>query len=366
MAWFYFTGKKLDEEAGLYYFGARYYDPSLGRFITADSLVQNPGNPQTLNRYSYCGNNPVNMIDPTGHFFWAAIVAVVKAVTAAATAAASYVAANAAVIATGAAVGGAVGGISSAAMGGNFWQGALSGAIGGAIFAGLAPGLNILSDGLARGITLGGAAGPLSPGVAMASNFTAGFLGGAAAGAAVAGINGVNVGDGALIGGAAAGAFSVIRDTAKIMRARMLEQSKRGPLNGGNGKSVGMFGDGEKLGGSRWDPARANADPSPLGGYQGQQGRIGFKYFGFNYSPGSIPDRIVETWAGPHDFLNSWAYDNSTGYIRSLNGFERTISGVTNILNVAIATPIAVPSAVPPITYPGPGVIYGQSKPDSN
>ena len=144
----------------------------------------------------------------------------------------------------------------------------------------------------------------------------------------------------------------------------MLEQSKRGALNGGQGKSVGMFDDGEKLGGGRHDPAFPNADPSPLGGHQGQQGRVGWKNFGFNYSSGSLPDRLVETYAGPHDYLNSWAYDNSTGYIRSLNGFERAISGYTNVLNVAIATPIAIPSAAIPVMHPGPGVIYGQSKPD--
>jgi len=62
-----FTGKKLDDETGLYYFGARYYDPLLGRFITPDTIVQNPSDPQTLNRYSYCGNNPINRIDPDGH-----------------------------------------------------------------------------------------------------------------------------------------------------------------------------------------------------------------------------------------------------------------------------------------------------------
>jgi len=67
-AWFYFTGKEFDEKIGLYYYGARYYNPVIGRFITADSIVQNPGgDPQTLNRYSYCGNNPITRIDPTGH-----------------------------------------------------------------------------------------------------------------------------------------------------------------------------------------------------------------------------------------------------------------------------------------------------------
>ena len=61
-----FTGQRLDG-TGLYYYGARYYDPAIGRFISADIIVQKPGNPQSLNRYSYCVNNPLKYIDPSGH-----------------------------------------------------------------------------------------------------------------------------------------------------------------------------------------------------------------------------------------------------------------------------------------------------------
>ncbi|MDD2653582.1 MAG: polymorphic toxin-type HINT domain-containing protein, partial [Candidatus Omnitrophica bacterium] len=67
---YFFTGKKLDDETGLYYYGARYYNPLIGRFITPDTIVQAPANPQSLNRYAYCGNNPINVIDPTGHWSW--------------------------------------------------------------------------------------------------------------------------------------------------------------------------------------------------------------------------------------------------------------------------------------------------------
>jgi RHS repeat-associated protein len=62
-----FTGQRLDESTGLYYYGARYYDPALGRFVQADTIVPEPGNPQALNRYSYVYNNPLRYIDPTGH-----------------------------------------------------------------------------------------------------------------------------------------------------------------------------------------------------------------------------------------------------------------------------------------------------------
>ncbi|MBU7048206.1 MAG: hypothetical protein HXS54_17355, partial [Theionarchaea archaeon] len=60
-----FAGKKKDD-TGLYYFGARYYDPETGRFITRDPQMGSFESPQTLNRYTYCANNPLKYIDPTG------------------------------------------------------------------------------------------------------------------------------------------------------------------------------------------------------------------------------------------------------------------------------------------------------------
>jgi RHS repeat-associated protein len=61
-----FTGQRLDG-TGLLYYHARMYDPLLGRFVSADSIIPNPANPQYLNRYSYGLNNPVKNTDPTGH-----------------------------------------------------------------------------------------------------------------------------------------------------------------------------------------------------------------------------------------------------------------------------------------------------------
>jgi RHS repeat-associated protein len=61
-----FTGQRLDG-TGLYYYGARYYDPTIGRFLSPDTIVLNPANPQAWNRYSYALNNPAKYNDPTGH-----------------------------------------------------------------------------------------------------------------------------------------------------------------------------------------------------------------------------------------------------------------------------------------------------------
>jgi len=79
-----FTGQRLDESTGLMYYGARYYDPTLGRFVQADTIVPNPGNPQDLNRYAYVRNNPLRYIDPSGHQgepWWKRLVEAADSVT---------------------------------------------------------------------------------------------------------------------------------------------------------------------------------------------------------------------------------------------------------------------------------------------
>jgi RHS repeat-associated protein len=74
-----FTGQRLDS-TGLYYYGARYYDPNIGRFISPDTIISQPFNPQSFNRYSYCLNNPLKYIDPTGHWHWPSWSTIVKVV----------------------------------------------------------------------------------------------------------------------------------------------------------------------------------------------------------------------------------------------------------------------------------------------
>ena len=52
---------------GIYDYGARFYSPKLGRFLSADTIVPGVANPQALNRYSYVLGNPIRYNDPTGH-----------------------------------------------------------------------------------------------------------------------------------------------------------------------------------------------------------------------------------------------------------------------------------------------------------
>ncbi len=62
-----YTGQ-LQVEGGLYYYGARFYDSALGRFISADTLIPQPGSPLAWDRYAYANGNPIRYNDPSGHF----------------------------------------------------------------------------------------------------------------------------------------------------------------------------------------------------------------------------------------------------------------------------------------------------------
>jgi len=165
-----YTGQICDDETGLYYYNARYYDSQLGRFVQPDTTVPSPTDSQTLNRYTYVGNNPLNRIDPSGHFFFIAAIVV----------ALEYALA-------GAAIGAVAGGIMAAVMHGNIGMGILGGAIGG-FFGGF-------------GYGIGG--------------FVGAIAGSAAGGAISAAVTGGDIGKGAMWGAitavAAYVAFGVFR-----------------------------------------------------------------------------------------------------------------------------------------------------------
>ena len=112
-----FTGQEDDDDLGLYNYGARLYDPLLGRFISPDRLVPEPGNPQALNRYAYCLNNPLILTDPSGEdpvlIGWVLFTIFTVAISA------------------------ATGAFQAHQSGGNIWAGALIGAVAAAASAGV-------------------------------------------------------------------------------------------------------------------------------------------------------------------------------------------------------------------------------------
>ena len=75
-----FTTYQRDQESGLEYALARYYDSTVARFCSADPLGGQPGDPQSWNRYSYSRNDPVNLVDPSGMGFLSWLTRIFNAV----------------------------------------------------------------------------------------------------------------------------------------------------------------------------------------------------------------------------------------------------------------------------------------------
>jgi RHS repeat-associated protein len=151
---FAFTGQRNLSDVGLMDYNARWYSPSIGRFISPDTIIPEPGNPQAMNRYAYVSNNPIRHIDPSGHFgiLGAIVGGIVGGVVGAIASAAPQIinnirngeplttnidpveVRNAAVAgAVAGAVGGATFGIGTAVMGTGFVATVASGSISGAV-----------------------------------------------------------------------------------------------------------------------------------------------------------------------------------------------------------------------------------------
>jgi len=65
-----FTGQREVDTLDIYYFQARWYDPAIGHFLQADTVVPGQYNPLAYDRYGYAFWNPVTNVDPTGHICW--------------------------------------------------------------------------------------------------------------------------------------------------------------------------------------------------------------------------------------------------------------------------------------------------------
>jgi len=107
----------FDVETQLYYLQTRYYDATIGRFISADSIEYlDPETLGGLNLYAYCGNDPVMAVDPEGSLFFLWTVLIVAAI--------------------GALIGGTMNAVETAATGGSFTE-CLGAFVGGAIIGGV-------------------------------------------------------------------------------------------------------------------------------------------------------------------------------------------------------------------------------------
>ena len=153
-----FTGHESLDNVELIHMNGRVYDPMLGRFISADPMIQAPLMSQSLNRYSYVMNNPLSLVDPSGFFFkklfhsighflkkiWKPLVAISVAAFAGWLAAPYLATGFWGAVQMGAIAGAAFGATTTALNGGSLGDilhGALTGGIYGAIAAGLTYGV---------------------------------------------------------------------------------------------------------------------------------------------------------------------------------------------------------------------------------
>ncbi|MFC5446707.1 glycohydrolase toxin TNT-related protein [Paenibacillus aestuarii] len=70
---FKYSGEMMDDKVGLQYLRARWYDPSIGRFVGEDTFGGSVTNPLSQNRFTYVYNNPLTNVDPTGHWCTASV-----------------------------------------------------------------------------------------------------------------------------------------------------------------------------------------------------------------------------------------------------------------------------------------------------
>lgn len=344
-----FTGHEHLDELQLIHMNGRIYDPLLGRFLTPDPNIPDASNLQAFNRYSYVLNNPLLYTDPTGYRFHFKLRSLVKIIVVAVVTYFTAGLATEALIAwssTSIAAGGIAGSLGSALMTVGMEVGELT-TLGSAVVgaaAGFVGGL-VASGGDLKAGLLGAVSGGLGGAIGgyYASNYTVGRV--VAEGVA----SGVNS---RLSGGSFRDGFKLGIEMSSLAylnaeaRGPVKEQSRLNPGNS-SGTSAGFLGDGFKAGGQRMiETIRGVENPTiqtfwdkllDFGGIQGGQGSL----FGSSYPPGSIQDRLVEAFSGPHDFWNNlWGsytpLGNQSQFATSFMG------GVVNVAGVLVVAPIAV------------------------
>ncbi len=369
----------------------RVYDPQLGRFLSADPTMQFPYSSQGYNRYNYVGNNPLKYVDPSGYGWnpftvvkrivsgrrkavkkvlsnpivrtMVVIAAAVVTGGAAASAMASslgYASATAATIGASATmtsamlVGAAAGAAGSfaatlVATNGNLkasFKAAITGGIMGGMFGGISYGFTQNAWFDSNHLRFDHNSYPILTagqriGKVMAQSFTAGVG---------AKVQGESFEDAFKTGAI----MYALGETANYMRSRTIMSSMRNPNNAGK-HSGGWYGDGFGAAGGRQEVRNGmlvdmnQINPSTMGGVQGLEGEI----FGIPYEANGFWDHITEAWSGPHDFLNSWTYNNQGNFevVDSLN----VIANVGNYVNVLPATVFAYGATVQ--TY-SPSFVY--------
>lgn len=131
-------------------------------------------------------------------------------------------------------------------------------------------------------------------------------------------------------------ALSIMSDASLQMRKHVKENynyaGKNGEIVPDDTQSVGVRGDGVKIGGSHFEKVyedgvlKGRPIDAPTGGSQTGPRRL----FGKSYEKGSLADHAIEHFAGPHDFMSSWNYENINGvtYLKDNGSLVNIASGL--------------------------------------
>ena len=301
-----FTGhEQIAELSGLIHMNARVYDSDIGRFLSADTIIQAPHDSQSYNRYSYVRNNPLVFTDPSGHSWFSKlwkkikniVIGVVVAVLAVYTAGAVLGWLGYASVANATAIGLGVG-----------WSASVTGV--GAL----------LISGAAAGFVAGAAMGLLS-GASLGQSLVMGLKGAVfgAIGAGVANVIGSSWGSG--IAGGAKRALAHGLSRAVINRAQGGKWSA-GFWSGLAGSALGGLSNFAKsLGGKMAISAIVGGTASRLGGGKFANGAVSAAFVHM-YNAMSHP-----TYPSKENFIEGFTKDVSRAYralslmVRS-QGFE--------------------------------------------
>ena len=305
-----YTDQEEDAETGLYNYNARLYDPAMGLFITPDSLISNPYDPQNFNRYAYARNNPLTFTDPSGHY----VVAIIAGAVIGAVASGYQSDWNPRAMVLGAAIG-AVSGYVGAGVSGVVGGGVAGGTAGGAAAGATAGAMNAMvyggniGEGIYKGAMWGAVGGAVfgTIGEYFGTGWSAGrVVAHGAAGGLMAKLQGGNVFEGVGLSAASALAmmgWQAMRDStdASSQSSRPNEQIRKSPIDG----EIDTIG-------AR--PCTGNCDRFvDIDSLEGQ-----FSEPIFNSEVG----RFINLVSKPHDFGNNWNYNdsgNSIGRGASLN-----------------------------------------------
>ncbi len=174
-----FTGHEHIASVGLINMNARIYDPQLGRFMTPDSLIDDIYLSQILNRFTYVGNNPLSIVDPTGRSWLSSLFRRIPILRAIVAIAVAVVFQQWEVFGFLGSLGNAVvGGLLSGYISGGTLQSALLGGLKVLAFSGIheiKEAAGILDKLTAEGVIMHGLVGGLLS-VAQGGNFASGFL----------------------------------------------------------------------------------------------------------------------------------------------------------------------------------------------